>query len=72
MFSCCVPFHKVSTKNIYYCGQKTGETDIAHMVSDYVSHALSGSIIFYFIFWGEYSKKYKIFTLKLILHRLQR
>ena len=40
MFSCCSPFPKVSTKNIYYCGQKPGETEIAHMVSDYVSHAL--------------------------------
>ena len=40
MFSCCLSFPKVPTKTIYYCGQKPGDTDIAHMVSDYVSHAL--------------------------------
>ena len=27
-------FHKVSAKNIYYCGEKPGETDIARMVSN--------------------------------------
>ena len=40
VFSWCLPFPKVSAKNIYYCGQKSGETDIAHMVSNGVSHAL--------------------------------
>ena len=41
VFTCCFPFPNVSTKNIYYCGQKPGETVIAHMISDYVSHALN-------------------------------
>ena len=27
-------FSKLSAKNIYYCGQKPGETDIAHMVNN--------------------------------------
>ena len=40
VFSCCLPFLKVSAKKIDYCGRKPGETHIAHMVSDYVSHAL--------------------------------
>ena len=27
----CFPFSKVSAKNIYYCGQNPGESDIAHI-----------------------------------------
>ena len=34
LFSCCLPFPKVPVKNIYYYGQKPGETDINHMVSN--------------------------------------
>ena len=34
MFSCCMPFPKVSAKNIHYCGENPEETDIAHMVSN--------------------------------------
>ena len=30
----CLTFPKVSAKNIYYCGQKPRETDVAHMVSN--------------------------------------
>ena len=41
VFSCCLPFPKVSAENIYYCGRKPGENDITHMVSEYVSHALN-------------------------------
>ena len=32
MFYYSLLFPKVSAKNIYYCGQNTGEYDIAHMV----------------------------------------
>ena len=32
MFSKSLPFSKVSAKNIYYCGQKPGESDIAHTI----------------------------------------
>ena len=45
VFSCCLPFPKVLTKTIYYCRQKPGETDIAHMVSDYVSRALKSKTL---------------------------
>ena len=44
MFFKSLQFPKVSAKNIHYCGQNPGETDIAHMVSDFVifvSHALN-------------------------------
>ena len=34
MFSDSLPFPKVAAKNIYYCGQKFGETNMAHMVSN--------------------------------------
>ena len=30
VFSCYLPFPKVSEKNIYYCGQKPAETDTTH------------------------------------------
>ena len=40
MFSFSLHFPKVSTKNIYYCGQKAGETGMVHMVSNQVLHAL--------------------------------
>ena len=35
VFSCCLLFPKVTAKNIYYCGEKSGEADVAHMVSNY-------------------------------------
>ena len=40
MFSYSLPFPKITKKNIYYCGQKVGETDFVHMVSNQVPHAL--------------------------------
>ena len=33
-----LPFPKVSPKNIYYCGHKLGDTNIASMVCNEVSH----------------------------------
>ena len=47
MFFKSLQFPKVSAKNIYYCGQKPRETDIAHMVSNFVSHALKKKRIFH-------------------------
>ena len=38
VFSCCLSFPKVSAKNIYDCGQKPGEADIAQMVSKTKNH----------------------------------
>ena len=35
IFSYSLPFPKVSAKDIYYCGEKPGESDIAHMKSNY-------------------------------------
>ena len=34
MFIFFFPFTKVSAKNTYYCGQKLGETYMAHMVGN--------------------------------------
>ena len=36
-------------KNIYYCGWKAGESDIVHMISNEVSHALNKRI---FLYWN--------------------
>ena len=38
VFSRYWSFPKVSAENIYYYRQKPGETDIAHMVSNYKYH----------------------------------
>ena len=42
MFSYSLPFPKVSVKNIDYGGENLGDSDIAHMISNKVSHALKG------------------------------
>ena len=34
MLSRSLSFPKVSAKNVYYCGLKAGETNMAHMVSN--------------------------------------
>ena len=44
MLSYSLPFPKVLAKNIYYCGQKPGESDIAHMISNYKYHMSSKKI----------------------------
>ena len=37
-----VTFRPLLRNILYYCGQKAGEIDMAHMVNNKVSHALNG------------------------------
>ena len=41
MFSYSLPFPKVLAKNIYYCGQKPGETDIASIISNFIKYHMT-------------------------------
>ena len=59
MFSSSLTFPKISAKNIYYSGQKAGETNIAHMVNNEVLHPLKAvyQALHQLIVFGEFTLK---------------